>query len=241
MHPLNKKIKDFICQRIEDRIWQEGDRIPSEAKLCKQFGVSRMTVNRAVRELTELGVLRRVQGSGTFVSPRTASAPLFEIQSIKAEIEMRGQKHSCRVLDLATCEVDEETAASTGLPLRHTLFYLEAVHHANATAIQLEKRFVNPRFAPQFIQQDFGQTTASDYLIAQVPYTDVEHSVSAIAADAEIAAALSIKAHTPCLRLSRRTLSGEDLITKVDLIHPGNLFKLDGRFPGNEITRRLAS
>lgn len=48
------------------------DPVPSEATLMQQFGISRMTVNRALRELNQEGMVTRVQGSGTFVASCTA-------------------------------------------------------------------------------------------------------------------------------------------------------------------------
>ena len=73
--------------------WKEGDLVPSEQALVRQFGVSRMTVNRAVRELTAEGVLTRRQGSGTYVAPQKYQATLVEIRNIADEIRSRGRAH----------------------------------------------------------------------------------------------------------------------------------------------------
>ena len=48
---LYEQVKDFIARKIQEGVWRAGDRLPSESELVAQFGISRMTVNRALREL----------------------------------------------------------------------------------------------------------------------------------------------------------------------------------------------
>ena len=232
MKPLNVRIKDFIRSRIADGTWREGDKIPSEAELARQFDASRMTVNRAVRELAERGDLHRLQGLGTFVSGGATRAPLFEVQSIRQIIQDRGERHVCKPISLERHRLDGQTAGYLGLSPGIEAYYLEAVHSCGGQPLQLERRFVNPGLAPEFMNQDFRMLTASEYLLKHVPFTEVEHTVDAIAADAEIERLLGLAIGTACLRLTRRTLLDRAIITRVELIHPGDEFKLTGRFPG---------
>ena len=78
--PIYEQIKVFICTKIRKGEWIAGNPVPSESALMQQFGVSRMTVNRALRELMAEGVVRRVQGSGTFVA---------EIDQVSSKLEIR--------------------------------------------------------------------------------------------------------------------------------------------------------
>ena len=66
--PAFKRIKAHVLSQIQAGIWKEGDAIPSEQALAREFGVARMTANRALRELSDDRILVRVQGSGTFVA-----------------------------------------------------------------------------------------------------------------------------------------------------------------------------
>ena len=232
MKPLNVRIKDFIRSRIADGTWREGDKIPSEAELARQFDASRMTVNRAVKELAERGDLHRLQGLGTFVTGRATRAPLFEVQSIRQIIQHRGERHDCKLINLERHRLNGQTAGYLGLSPGIEAYYLEAVHTCGGQPLQLERRFVNPGLAPDFMNQDFRSVTASEYLLKHVPFTEVEHTVDAIAADAEIETLLDLAIDSPCLRLTRRTLLEKAIITRVELIHPGDEFKLTGRFPG---------
>ncbi len=86
--PLYLKVKKIIKERIVSGKWPPEDRIPSENDLVTALGVSRMTVNRALRELTAEGYLIRVQGVGTFVSPRKPVAAMLELGAIKKKVTL---------------------------------------------------------------------------------------------------------------------------------------------------------
>ncbi len=99
--PLYARVKQMIVQQIETGSWPPHHRVPSESELVSQLGFSRMTINRALRELTADGLLVRMQGVGTFVAePKTRSA-LFEVNNIADEIASRGHRHRCQVIVLA--------------------------------------------------------------------------------------------------------------------------------------------
>jgi GntR family histidine utilization transcriptional repressor len=104
--PFYEKVKQAISEKIAAGVWKPHDRIPSEAELVSQFGFSRMTINRALRELTDEGMLVRLQGVGTFVAEPKGESALFAIRSIADEIAARNHQHHCEVLIL------EETQAS---------------------------------------------------------------------------------------------------------------------------------
>lgn len=67
--PLYEKVKEYVLANIGNGQWQTDHRLPSENELVAMLGVSRMTVNRALRELTAAGILVRIQGSAPS-SPR---------------------------------------------------------------------------------------------------------------------------------------------------------------------------
>src|SRR5690606_37456750 len=98
--PLYRQIKNLIVSRIRSGEWAPGGQIPSESELVRTLNVSRMTANRALRELTAEGYLVRVQGVGTFVAKETPQGALVEIRSISDEIRECGGMHSCNVLIL---------------------------------------------------------------------------------------------------------------------------------------------
>ncbi|WP_157966319.1 histidine utilization repressor [Oceanibium sediminis] len=237
--PLSRQIKNYILDGISSGNLSPGDRIPSEAELAKHFSASRMTVNRAVSELTVEGRLNRVQGLGTFVAEFKTLAPLFEIRSIAQEIEDQGKEHSSILLEAQRGPATKQEAGRLEVPLGEDIFKIQVLHLSDGHPIQIEVRLVVPKFAPLFLEQDFTTVTASDYLQKNVMFSEVEHKVDAISAGPEISKLLEIEENAPCLRLIRRTWLGEDIITYVQLIHPGEMFRFTGRFSGPQAVRDM--
>ena len=147
--PIFQRIKDYLMGEIAAGTWKEGEVVPSEQALVRQFGVSRMTVNRAVRELTAEQVLTRRQGSGTFVAPKKYQATLVEIKSIADEIRARGHAHRSSLRLLEAGRASEPLARQFELAAGSALFHSVIVHFENDAPIQVEDRWVNPACAPR--------------------------------------------------------------------------------------------
>ena len=81
--PKYVQIQNYILQKIESGEYTAGDKIPSEIELARQFDVSRLTVNTAVKELANSGIVERVQGKGTFINStiKTFTPPSGKITS----------------------------------------------------------------------------------------------------------------------------------------------------------------
>ncbi|MBU3740448.1 MAG: GntR family transcriptional regulator [Rhodoferax sp.] len=98
--PAYEQVKAFIKSRIHEGDWRPGDPVPSEAALQQQFGLSRMTVNRALRELVVEGLVSRTQGSGTVVAELHRISSTLAVRDLHDEIVERGHRHTARVLAL---------------------------------------------------------------------------------------------------------------------------------------------
>lgn len=228
--PLYERIKELILTRIASGDWTSAQRIPSENELVRQVGASRMTVNRALRELTAAGYLVRLQGVGTFVADRRAQGHPLAIRNIADEIVARGHLHSARVLTLERCTASTRLAGHFNLRAGHELFHSRLVHLENGLPLQLEDRYVNPAVAPDYLDQDFTLKTPNAYLMQVAPLSSVEHIVQAARTDAATAQLLQMDATEPCLVLRRRTWSRGAVASAVTLSHPASRFELQGQF-----------
>ncbi|MFL6672785.1 MAG: histidine utilization repressor [Massilia sp.] len=226
--PIFQRIKDYLIGEIAAGRWKEGDLVPSEQALVRQFGVSRMTVNRAVRELTAEQVLTRRQGSGTYVAPQKYQATLVEIRNIADEIRSRGHSHrsQLRVLEAAPAadELAQQFELAAGAPLFHSLI----VHFDNELPIQAEDRWVNPACAPAYLEQDFSSITPNEHLMAVAPLQGATYSIEALPAPHAVAAMLQVAPGACCLVLKRRTTSAGRVASVVTMWHPGQLAQLTG-------------
>jgi GntR family transcriptional regulator, histidine utilization repressor len=223
-------IKRSISEGITGGIYVPGQLLPSEPALSRSFGVARMTVNRAMRELAAERLVRRVPGVGTFVAEPIAQSGLVEIRNIADEIAERGHTHQAEVFLLAAIVPAAATAAAFGLPPGGELYSSAVLHCENDLPIQFEDRLVNPAVAPDYLRQDFSRITPNAYLMAVAPAQQVEHSVQAMVAPVAIANHLALEADEPCLVVDRRTWARDRLATVTRLYYPGSRFRLLGKF-----------
>ena len=236
--PIYRQIKQTIQRRIENGEWHAGQKLPSENELVALLDVSRMTVNRALRELTQEGLIERVHGLGSFVAETPRHASLIELQDIAVEIEQRGQQHRLRILQQARVDAPAAIAGAMELEQGATLYYLRAIHYRDDIPIQLESRYVNPAAMPDFIDQDFSRVTPTSYLLGQFKPEEMEHRVSAVLADAKTRDWLALEANEPCLQLTRRTWYRDLVVTHVTLTYPGTRYELGARYATNEYQLR---
>jgi GntR family histidine utilization transcriptional repressor len=229
--PLYERVKLHILQGMQSGEWRDGARLPSEHDLMETLGASRMTVHRALREMSADGLLRRVQGVGTFVRRETPRSALLEITDISEDIAARGHAHRARVVALEAIRADARLAAEFSVGAGAKLFHSVIVHYEDDVPVQLEERFINPAFAPDYLKQDFSAQTASRYLQNIAPAAEVEHVIHAILPDGRTRELLDIRREEPCLRLLRRTWVAEQkTATRSILTHPGSRYSLGSRY-----------
>ncbi len=228
--PLYERVKDYILHNIGNGSWPKDRRLPSENELVASLGVSRMTVHRALRELSSAGFLTRIQGVGTFVALQKPRSGLLEINNIAAEIAARGNRHASKVVSMDEVITRNDLMEAFEFERRHKVFHSVVVHFENDLPVQVEERFVNPDVVPSYGAQDFSTGTTFDYLMQTTPVTELEHLISAVAAEADVAEHLRVAPGEPCLLLQRRTWSGAAVATVSNLTYVGSRYALGSRY-----------
>ncbi len=227
--PRYLQIKMYLNDKIQTRTWPVGFKIPAEVELANEFSVSRMTANKAIKELVSEGLLKRTPRLGTFVCHKKAESPLMEIRNIATEVRQRGHHYRCKIIKIETILARDDTALHIGVHSDSNIYFTQIVHYENDSPIQVEERWVNPIFAPSYIEQDFTKQTPNEYLVQACPLSDIEHTVEAIIPPSHIIELLGMNDTTPCLLLNRRTWSKDNLISIALLYHPGDKYKLTSR------------
>jgi GntR family histidine utilization transcriptional repressor len=227
---LHQRIRADIEKRILKGTWRPGHRIPFEHELMEQYGCARMTVNKALSSLAAAGLIVRRRRVGSFVAEPRAHSAVLEIPDIRADITSRGQNYSLKLLSRkrrkpAARHVDERKLAANG-----DLLALRCLHMANGRPFALEDRLISLATVPEANEVDFSVEPPGSWLLGHVPWTQAEHRISAINADADVAAALEVARNSACLTLERRTWRGSADITHVRQIFPGTGFDLVARF-----------
>ena len=230
LQPLYLKVKRHILDNIGSGKWGASARVPSENDIVKSFGVSRMTANRALRELQDEGVLVRIAGVGSFVAAAQAHGHPLQIRGIDTEIRERGHVHRSEIVSLERVRAVAELAEDFGVAPRTELYCSVIVHFENDRPIQIEDRYVLARLAPDYLALDFKQTTPHDYLIKVAPLQQAEHILRAQMPDERTRKLLAMKKDEPCLVVIRRTWTADQIASVAHLHHPGSRYELSGRF-----------
>ena len=228
--PAYEPVKAFVKTQISCGHWRPGDAVPSEAALQQQFGLSRMTINRAVKELAVEGLVTRIQGSGTVVAQLHRISSTLAIRDIHEEVLERGHEHSVHLDRLETVRANLALAQTFKLRQGAKVFHSVLVHHEDGVAIQIEDRYVNPAAAPKYLSADFSSTTPTRYLLEHAPLTEARYSIEASLPSAHEAQCLGIQASDPCLVMTRSTVSGAHVASWVRLVYPGTRYSFSGKF-----------
>ncbi len=229
--PLYQVVKQYILEIIESKNWDTSTRLPSENELVELLSVSRMTVNRALRELTSEGYIVRVVGVGSFIAEKKSQSDLMEIRNIADDISIRGHSHHSDIITLEETRATPETAILFGIAAGSRLFHSVILHSESDTPIQVEERYIHPAFAPHYMEEDFSKTTPTEYLLSiNNSIDEIEHIIQAEMPSKKVSQLLKIPATEPCLVLQRRTWVGGQVVTKSTMHHPSSLFQLGSRY-----------
>jgi GntR family histidine utilization transcriptional repressor len=224
------RVKQFLKDELARGRWVPGALMPSDAELVAQFGVSRMTVTRALRELQNEGLVDRVQGVGTFAAHLYRVSSTLTIRDLHEEILSRGHRHDSQVHLAARERAPAELAAQLGLADGAPVFHTLIVHLEDGVPLQCEDRYVNPACAPGYLDVDFTTMTPTHYLLQVAPLWEAQYSIQACTPSAREARLLEVGPHEPCLVVVRRTMSRGVPITIARLVHPGSRHQIDGHF-----------
>lgn len=228
--PRYQQLKDLIIGRISTGELGPSDRVPSENELVEAMNVSRMTANRALRELDDEGYVERIAGRGTFVSDFRSQSHLLEVQNIADEIEDRGHDHSSTVVRQSRLRARGEVARALHVEQGTDIFHLLLVHYENNVPVQVEDRHVLASFAPSCLEQDFERVTPSAYLTSVAPLQEAEQVVRASMPNGAVRRHLGMGDDEPSLVVIRRTWSKGRPVTFARLHHPGSRYELTGHY-----------
>jgi GntR family histidine utilization transcriptional repressor len=228
--PVWLQIRRALAQPILSGKWRPGTRIPGEVDLGEHFKTSRMTVSKAIQSLANEGLLQRRRKIGTVVSERAQERPVFEIWDTADIVTRSGGAYGYRLLECAFVKDDPEKRTLLNVSRKTQLLWMRCVHLSDGRPFQLEERLVNVDAAPGITCQPMETTAPGPWLLAHVPWTQAEHTISAVEAGVGEAEALHVPLGSPCLVVERRTWNGDCPVTLARLWHAGSQHRLVGRF-----------
>ncbi|MFE3836301.1 UTRA domain-containing protein [Pseudogemmobacter sonorensis] len=230
---------DRILADLRDRItrqeWPPGARLPFETDLAESHGVSRMTMNKVLTQLTREGYLVRRRRLGTFVAQPRAQSAVMEITDVEAEVRALGLAWRFRLISRAlrpplADDIREARIQGAQAGVLADVLALRGLHFADDQPFCLEERIINPAAAPAALEQDFAQEAPGHWLRRQIPWTSAENRIRAVNAPEGVARDLGLASGEACLELTRRTEISGQWVTVVRQTYPGTRHQLLAQF-----------
>ncbi|WP_210529578.1 UTRA domain-containing protein [Rubellimicrobium arenae] len=214
-----RDIKADILGKITRGEWRPGSLIPSELELAERYGSARATVNRAMRELVEDGLIERKRKAGSRVRLSPLRQARFDIPVIQREIEGQGASYRYALVHSEVVPAPDWLRARLGLSDGAEVRHLVCLHFAAGAPYQHEDRWINLGLLPQARDADFSAQAPTEWLMAQIPFSEVEIGITATAADGDLARHLDCAPGDPLLQVERSTRWEERAVTYVRLVH----------------------
>lgn len=231
--PYYEQIKEYILYKITSGELKPHDRVPSERNLSEQFGVSRLTAAKAVKELVLEGLLYTQVGKGTFVSDEPIDQTLDTLTSFSEEMDKRGQRVASRVLESGIVTATSEIAQRLQIPVGVNVVMLKRVRLANDHPLAIETAFLPADYCPDILDR-FDFSKESLYRVLQTHY-----NISLSYADQELEARLASESESmilplqpgsPILGIRRVTYMASDKpIEYVESAYHGERYKFRAR------------
>lgn len=207
--PLYLQIKTALAGRIMDGDYQPHERLPSESELMKVFGVSRITVRQALRDLHREGLVFSVQGKGTFVAKPKAVQSVQRLQGFGESMMPQGYETSTRVIDLREARPPQDVAEALGIKRSDAVTELKRVRHLNSEPISIDHSFYPQHIGARLVGEDLTQDVfplLENRLGIQLSHAEL-HIEAVNAGEAE-ARLLRCEAGEPVLSIRRAVFDG---------------------------------
>jgi GntR family transcriptional regulator len=195
---------------VRDGVYASGAQIPTEAQLCETFGVSRITVRKAIEKLVDEGWLVRRQGKGTFVEMSAAhGAVALDLNEVLSHVEHLGRTTRVRAHEVSEVVPDDETRAALGLGREERVQKAVHVRELRGQALGRITTFVPLDIAARVTTRRSGTTPMLALLEKHgIEVASAEQHIGATLANLEVARALDVAAGAPLLRITRVVFDG---------------------------------
>ncbi|QGU05732.1 GntR family transcriptional regulator [Corynebacterium comes] len=226
--PKHAQLRAILEELCDTRL-HPGDLLPGERVLEETYGVSRITVRRAIGDLVISGRLRRARGKGTFVAPN----PLFSrlhLASFSSEMEAQNVAASSKILSSARATAPQEVLTFFGGDPRTPHTHLRRLRLGDGEPYSIDDAWYNAEHVPDLLENDVYKSVYSildeDY---QVPVTEADQVVTAVNADDRTASLLDVAPGTALLRIVRLSRSRELPVEWCSSVYRTDRYRLSTR------------
>lgn len=226
--PLYVQLMEELETSIRNGVYKPGDKIMTEAEMAKEYGVSLITVRKAVGSLMEKGLMVRKQGKGTFVTKPKYSRNMKKLQSFTEMCEQMGVKPGAQVLENRLIMADKKVADRLGIEPGSNVVYISRLRLADGEPVQVEKSYFPLKYA-FLLEEDLNNGSMFECLKekAGAKVASSEKMIELCRATAEEAALMDVKKGDYLLFVKSTAYdeNGEPMYAGIQLIN-GDRFSL---------------
>jgi GntR family transcriptional regulator len=206
---LYSRVETVLAREIMTGGLKVGDQLPTEDDLIARFEVSRITVRRAIQNLVSRGLVEIRRGKGTFVAAPKITQELAELSGFVEDMHALGRKPTARVLGKEIVTADATVASQLALTRGERVVRIRRVRLADAIPLSFDETFLPLEIGKKIITNNLKVEPIFSLLERKydVPLTEAEYKLDAVAAETEVAAALKVKQGSPIFRIERTSYS----------------------------------
>lgn len=220
---LYTQVFEDIYDKIIDGSYTVGELLPSETKLQEEYGVSRITIRKAMDELQASGFIEKHPGIGTLVSSNKRVIDLKRIDSFSHENE----KESSNLVSFQTIKPSRRVRLKLSLSSTDTVYQIDRIRKVNKKIIGFHRAFVPTKYI-DLEQADFETESASLYSLFNqndIYLTNGVETIEAINITDEIQNYLNVPNNFPILFKERVSYSHNKVIEFVEIYYRGDMYK----------------
>lgn len=135
---------------------QPNGKLPAEREMCEMWGVNRSTLRAAIRQLTEMGKLYSLKGSGTYVAPPKLERNLQDVKSTTESVRSSGRQLRTRVLESEVILADQYISEKLQVPQDTKVLFMRRLRIMDGVPYTIETNYVNLSMCPQIVNHDFN-------------------------------------------------------------------------------------
>ena len=217
-----RDVRDKIHEAILSGRYGPGDRLPRDADIANDLNCARSTVQRAMQELFNNGLVERRRKGGTRVRSEPVTRATLDIPITRREVEQKGGRYGHQLIRCTQTDAPRGVMATFELPYTHPTLRVEALHLSDGRPYILEDRWISLDTVPEITGVDLTTQSANEWLVLNRPYNRCDLRFYAISANSSVAELLQIETGAALLVMERTTWIDNAPITTVQAINrPG--------------------
>jgi GntR family histidine utilization transcriptional repressor len=216
-------IRDILRGQILDRSYRPGDKLPRDEDIAAALGCARSTVQRAMQDLVDTGLVARKRKGGTRVRPDPVTRATFDIAVTRVEVEATGATYGYELVSQARARTPEAVVARFGLKAPEEMLHVQALHLADAAPYVFEDRWISLASCGEIEAVDLSRQSANEWLVHHKPYSRIDLRFYALQADETLARQMQTAPGAALLVLERTTwLEAVPITTVRSVTRPGH-------------------